>query len=354
MQHFNFFAILFLAIACNAPAEKDLPAKKEHPKLIRNIGNPKYGNVNCSLQDKAGNLWFGTTQNGLYKYDGNSFIQYLVKDGLNSDNISCLLQDKDGLIWIGTEAGLCVYDGKTFREIKIPLSENQPLNKSEIYRNSHWVFSIMQAKNGQLWFATIDGVYIYDGKSFTYFIVNERSGGYSSSNNNVEKIIEDNDGNIWLGGRANHGVYRYDGRSIINFKLPEIKLQFGEKRVGHDWGWPQLQDKNGDIWFSNWAGTYRYDGKTFTTITPADGLPGYNGVVKKILEDKNGNLWFGGDVGLSLYDGKSFKLFNEGMISRDIWTVLEDKTGNIWVGTRETGLYLFDGKRFINYSEYKR
>ncbi|MBK7500483.1 MAG: hypothetical protein IPI19_15700 [Ignavibacteriales bacterium] len=32
---------------------------------------------------------------------------------------------------------------------------------------------------------------------------------------------------------------------------------------------------------------------------------------------------------------------------------MEDKTRNLWVGTRETGLYLFDGKIFINYSEYK-
>ncbi|MFM9947574.1 MAG: two-component regulator propeller domain-containing protein [Saprospiraceae bacterium] len=37
-----------------------------------------------------------------------------------------------------------------------------------------------------------------------------------------------------------------------------------------------------------------------------------------------------------------------------IWAILEDKTGNLWVGTRETGLYLFDGKIFIDYSEYKQ
>ena len=117
-----------------------MPKEKEHPKLIKNIGN---GNVQCGLQDKAGNLWFGTSENGLYKYDGKSFSQFLVNDGLNSNIISCLLEDIDGKIWIGTDAGRCLYDGKTFAKIQIPIRKNQPPNKNQLYRNSHWVFSIM-------------------------------------------------------------------------------------------------------------------------------------------------------------------------------------------------------------------
>ena len=349
-QVFTFLTILLLGTACDGQVKKDLPKEKEHPKLIKNIGN---GNVQCGLQDKAGNLWFGTSDNGLYKYDGKSFSQFLVTNGLNSNTISCILEDTDGKIWIGTDAGLCFYDGKTFAEIKIPLPKNLPLNKNEYYRNSHRVHSIMQAKSGRLWFVTIDGVYIYDGKSFTPFIIDENANGFMTSNDKVEHILEDKAGNIWFGGRTNEGVYRYDGKSITNFKLKELTLQFESKRVSHNWAWPQLQDKNGNIWFSNWAGAYRYDGKTFTSFTKSDGLPGYNGLVAKIIEDKNGNLWFGGDGGLSRYDGKSFTCFKDGLINPWIWEILEDKTGNLWVGTRETGLYLFDGKIFINYSEYK-
>ena len=43
----------------------------------------------------------------------------------------------------------------------------------------------------------------------------------------------------------------------------------------------------------------------------------------------------------------------DGLNNPWIWDILEDKTGNIWVGTRENGLYFFDGKTFINYTEYK-
>lgn len=355
MQFFTFLTILVLATACNGPVKKDLPKEKAIPKLIKTIGNPQYGNVQCSLQDKDGNLWFGTTENGLYKYDGKTFQQFLVADGLNSNSINHILEDKNGKIWIGTNNGLCCYDGKAFTEITIPLPKDLPPNKNELYKTPI-VFHIIQDKSGKLWFATIDGVYVYDGTSFKHFVINAGAGGFLSTNHNIERMLEDKDGNIWFGGRTNEGVYRYDGKSITNFKLQAITLQFESvnRVASHNWAWPQLQDKNGDIWFSNWGGAYRYDGKTFTTITKTDGLPGYNGIVKKIIADKNGNLWLGGDMGISRFDGKSFTNFKEGLINPDIWTILEDKKGNLWVGTRETGLYLFDGKTFTNYSAYQQ
>lgn len=287
---YTLLLLSVLGTQCNGPVKKDLPKEKvseansptaAHPKLIKTIGSPNYGNVQCGLQDKAGNLWFGTTENGLYKYDGKSFSQFLVADGLNSNHVYSILEDRDGKIWIGTQAGLCLYDGKTFAKIQIPLPKNLSPNKNPHYRNSHWVYSIMQAKSGKLWFVTIDGVYVYDGKSFTPFIINEAANGFLTSNDKVERILEDKAGNIWFGGRTNEGVFRYDGRSITNFKLKELPLQFESRRVGHNWAWPQLQDKQGNIWFSNWGGAYRYDGKTFTGFKKSDGLPGYNGLVRR-------------------------------------------------------------------------
>ena len=345
MQVFTFLTILLLGTACNGPVKKDLPKEEEHPKLIKNLGN---GNVQCGLQDKDGNLWFGTSDNGLYKYDGKSFRQFLVADGLNSNSIHDILEDKDGKIWIGTKDGVCLYDGKTFAKIQIPLPKNLPPNKNSL-NQTQVVHDIMQDKSGKIWFATIDGVYIYDSKSFTLFIIDGAANGFMGSNDKAERILEDNAGNIWFGGRTNEGVFRYDGKSVTQFKLPElIQGQNGPRPKTHSWGWPQLQDKNGNIWFSSWGGAYRYDGKTFTSFSTKDGLPRE---VTRIVEDKKGNLWFGASDGLRHYDGKTFTYFKEGLINPWIWEILEDKTGNLWVGTRETGLYLFDGKTFINYSE---
>ena len=163
--------LLLFGIACNAPIKKDLPKEKqsvEHPNLIKTLGDPRYGNVQCILQDKAGNLWFGTTENGLYKYDGKSFRRFLVADGLNSNSINDILEDKEGRIWIGTKNGINIYDGFAVTEIRIQLPKNLPPNTNKLYQ-THSVFDIMQDQGGKLWFVTIDGVYIYDGKFFTPF-----------------------------------------------------------------------------------------------------------------------------------------------------------------------------------------
>jgi ligand-binding sensor domain-containing protein len=70
MQVFTLLTILLLGTACNGRVKKDLPKEKDDSKLIKKIEN---GIVQRFLQDKSGNLWFGTTDNGLYKYDGKSF-----------------------------------------------------------------------------------------------------------------------------------------------------------------------------------------------------------------------------------------------------------------------------------------
>jgi ligand-binding sensor domain-containing protein len=310
---FTFLSILIFGTSCNGQVAKDLPKEKVsetkivsdgQPKLIKTQGSQKSDNVNSSLQDKAGNLWFGTTKEGLYKYDGKVFTQFTVTNGLISNKVSCILEDKDGKIWIGTDVGLCLYDGKTFSKVPIPVRKDLPPNK---YHNTHNVFSIMQDKGGKLWFATIDGVYIYDGKTFIPFIIKEDGPGFMSSNHNVEYILEDKGGNIWFGGRATEGVYRYDGKSITNFKINEQK--------DFNWAWPALQDKQGNIWFSNWFGAYRYDGKSFTRFAKKDGLS--SDMVIRIIEDKKGNLWFGcgsargfNNGGICRFDGKTFHVFD--------------------------------------------
>jgi ligand-binding sensor domain-containing protein len=66
--------------------------------LNKNLGlsNDKGNNVHCSLQDKAGNLWFGTTGDGLFKYDpsaslrtgGKTFTQFTTSNGLNHNLVN--------------------------------------------------------------------------------------------------------------------------------------------------------------------------------------------------------------------------------------------------------------------------
>ncbi len=342
MKHIPVFTLLLLCgfcTSCNGQVKNDLPKEKavgskilldDQSKLQKTQSKNPGDNVHCSLQDNAGNLWFGTTADGIYRYDGKLFTHYTVTHGLNSNTVWCMREDKSGKIWIGTSDGVCMYDGKKFTKIQIA-------SLTDLLPGKYDVWSMMQDKSGKLWFATGRGVYVYDGKSFASFAVSE---GAPDCPFKTEYILQDNVGAFWFGGRCNAGVMRYDGKSLTHLK-PN----------GDNWVWPVLQDRNGNIWFSNWFGAYRYDGKSFTGFSIKDGLA--DKVITRIMEDKNGNLWFCGGGGIARYDGKTFTPITtkDGLDNRGIWTMLEDKTGNLWIGTTETGLYRYDGKTFAKFSE---
>ncbi|MBI4648955.1 MAG: hypothetical protein HY738_20790, partial [Bacteroidia bacterium] len=110
-------------------------------------------------------------------------------------------------------------------------------------------------------------------------------------------------------------------------------------------------DSKGNLWFGTaGGGASRYDGKSFTNFTSAQGLA--NNIVMCITEDNSGNLWFGTyGGGASRYDGnceaiantnknkqsvsKSFTNFTtaQGLANNYVSCITADKSGNLWFGT---------------------
>jgi Two component regulator propeller len=67
--------------------------------------------------DRQGNLWIGTIDNGVWMYDGKTITNYTTKNGLAIDAIWKIYTDKQGRLWFGTEgAGVYVFDGKKFKQ----------------------------------------------------------------------------------------------------------------------------------------------------------------------------------------------------------------------------------------------
>lgn len=68
------------------------------------------------------------------------------------------------------------------------------------------------------------------------------------------------------------------------------------------------QDRKNNYWFGSWkTGVYKYDGKTLINYTIKHGF--YTDRVDDIKEDKSGNLYFAGmnpDATITKFDGKSF------------------------------------------------
>ena len=355
------FSLLLVSIfftSCNGQTKTEQPNKtvveqlsftSKKTKLTKSQGTTEHQNVHCSLQDKDGNLWFGTTGEGVYQYDGKEFTQFTEKDGLSNNSVWSILEDKSGNIWFGTDDGISRYDGKTISKIPFTLSSPSGFGTATPQLGKNSVWSMLQDKNGIIWFGTSQDLYCYDGKSFSRFLDKDNI----SNNQNlqlkwIQCFLEDSNGTIWIGSGpiTNEGVIRFDGKSITS-----------SKPNGDGWIRYMVEGKNGQIWFGGRGnGNFIYDGKTFTNYTEKVGIG------NPILVDKSGKVWFSGEEkistvesegGIWCYDGKTFENFTtkDNIGKYSVWSMLEDSNGNIWIGTRNCGLYRYNGQTFETFSE---
>ena len=240
--------------------------------------------VNTISEDSQGNLWFGTENGGVSRYDEDRWTTFTTTDGLASNYVNAISEDREGNLWFGTPGGVSRYDErwKTFT------------TTDGLASNSVW--AMLEDSESNLWFGTFKGVSRYDGEMWTTFTTAD-----GLADNYVIAILEDREGNSWFGTRR--GVSRYDGEGWTTYDM-------GDGLV-NDWVHAILEDREGNLWFGTGSagpdpslppdgGISRYDGETWTTYTIEDGLA--NDFVNVILEDSEGDLWFGtGGGGVTRY-----------------------------------------------------
>jgi len=64
------------------------------------------------LEDKSGNLWFGTYAEvgGVSHYNGSTWRTFTTADGLADNVVASMLEDKSGNLWFGTTRGMSPYE----------------------------------------------------------------------------------------------------------------------------------------------------------------------------------------------------------------------------------------------------
>ena len=365
-------------------------------------------NITSMIEDKRGQLWFGTVGDGVNRYDGQHFFHYTTNEGLIDNLVFSILEDSRGHLWFGNcGGGVSRYDGKSFTQFNL---EGHPHNCiSQLFEDSRgniWlgsftdgvtrydgthfiqytekqglsnnnIQSIEEDRQGNLWFGTANGLNRFDGVSFTRYTTNEGLVG-----DVILSIEEDRQGRIWLG--THRGISRYDGQSFTNYTVKEglnapfIRCIREDSRgllwLGTHGGGVScfngkaftsftknegsnsnsfnfvVEDSRGGLWMGGGNGVCRLDTRSFVNFTGKEGLA-FN-AVSSIIEDRQGNLWFGTSNGALQYDGAQFFNFTqkEGLGLRGVEAILEDNQGSIWFGGGG-GATRYDGKNFTHYSE---
>lgn len=159
-------------------------------------------------------------------------------------------------------------------------------------------------------------------------------------NASIYKIVQDQDGYIWLGS-TNTGLLRYNGYEFEAFDvLPES--------VSNNIMVPDidalLMDKDHQLWIGSWGmGLSKVDTKTgliyHYSDQPDSTLVLASNYIQSLLMDASGVLWIGSNKGLQrlLPDGHLETIgaadAAQPLINQRIWALAQTKDGSIWIAT---------------------
>jgi len=279
--------------------------KKDENKLVSK--DEPYDKSITAIAIQGNNVWVGTSFNGIYKYDGESWIVYTESDGLVSDTITALVVNNDGILWIGTNLGISKFENQHFTNFIEPV---------DLFLNS--IYSLACDAQNNLWIGTArNRLRKYDGANFTNFHVNPIAGGISG---HIHTVAPDLNGNIWVGS-CKTGLSKFDGTNWTD-KINNLGVFVNAL----------ICDKDGGIWVGDYFGTHFLSNNVWTNYSVADGLAD-NSVLCFCLGQQN-NIWIGTNDGLSKYNGTSWTKYTteNGLLNNSVTALACDQSGNVWVG----------------------
>ena len=219
-------------------------------------------------------LWFkgATNTHGPYRYDGKTlyllkFPKHYLEDQINREiprqvvspySIYTIYQDTKGNIWFGTQnLGVCRYDGKShtwiFERHLFEVEGGGLFGSRTIGEDESGKFWIC---NNQFTFSIKPGVKSQNDEIIDY--VREDGVSHTKSKSGYDPIFfesmtTDDERNLWMSSNGT-GVWRFDGNQLKHFAIPS----------GDSWLITIYKDRKGDIWLgTDSAGVFKFDGKEF-------------------------------------------------------------------------------------------
>ncbi|TNE66547.1 MAG: sensor histidine kinase, partial [Bacteroidetes bacterium] len=306
------------------------------------------------FEDSRKNLWIATPH-GLNRMDRSTgkFQRYQYKPGtpgsLCHNSVENILEDHAGNLWIKTEGNLALMDYK-----------NGTFQCVQIGRNTEIV---TQDRSGNFWLGSswvgAKGLSKMDivSTNFQHFQHNPHNSN-SLIDNAVWPIIEDSDGNVWIGTMPS-----MDDQNRFIGGLDRLDRVTGKfEHFQHDENNPEsiyknqifslFEDSKGFLWVGYNAGVLdRLDRRTGNVVErfirrERDPATINISPVTRMLEDSQGNLWLGGGSGINKLDKATglFQHFVPFPDAENLWggnwidALIEDSEGYIWVGTWWKGL----------------
>lgn len=274
--------------------------------------------------DKDNSFWIGTFGQGLHYYNSfnNNLIDWndkyaSVKSSAKMFN-KALMLDKDQNLWIGFWGLGIMKINNDYKNYSTWISNEN--NEKSLNVNDVW--SICQDHFGRIWFGTQGGgLNLLDEKNggiFSHFLKDKN---VQLNDNNINVIIEANKflrdslkTLLWIG--TLNGLNKFEITNTSQRDLYEIEINSEfyttENGLSDNTIHSILEDDNGNLWLGTESGISFFDSedKTFNNFTYADGINGSQMNSDAAVKLKNGNMLMGGANGLNIFDPNEIKLSN--------------------------------------------
>ena len=184
--------------------------------------------------------------------NANKFTNLTVKNGLSSNSVFSIIQDKQGFLWFGTSNGIDKYDG-----YNITVYQHNPFDSNSVVSNNSG--NLFCDSKGIIWIGTwgsgLDKFNPYTDK-FTHYKYNPNNPN-SISSDKIQTIFEDSFGTLWFCTYSG-GVSRLDDRDRKEGKFKQYRFNpKNDKSISSNRVRSVAEDNSGALWFATNSGISR-------------------------------------------------------------------------------------------------
>ncbi len=287
------------------------------------------------MEAADGTLWIATEDQGVVALKGHNVKHYLNAPGQRT-LATCLCQDGQGNIYVANaNDGLSVLRKGSGHFEKIPATAVSP------------VVSLAASRDGSLLVGTNGyGLYRYQPTTGAYTPSGYFSNEVDLSQGKVYSVMEDRQGNVWL-GLLQKGVFvqpaAFSGFEYMGYHLGAANV------IGEGCLMAVHRSNDGLLWIAtDNHGLYAVDTarQLRHRLKPGKNGMGVPATVLAMATDTRGTLWVGSftegagsiDKTTGAYNRLPFTTGN----AQSVFDIKADKRGYVWLGTMGDGLKRYD------------